>query len=561
MGSERGLPRGLWFALAAGVLLRAWYFADLARQPWYGYPLVDSLTFDRTALGILAGGHPGGYFRPPLYPHLLAGLYAAFGHRPGPVIWIQFLLGLAALLPAYLLARRWFGGRAALAGAWIGAVYPLRIFFEGELLDVTLFTFLFLWGTWYLWRALEDGEGLAALLSGLLLGAAATARPNLLLALPFMGVAGARALGLPAGTAARRAVPWVVGVGLALAPTALHNWRAEGAFIPVAANGGVNLYLGNAPGATGLTPVPPGLRWEALMQEPLRAGREGLAEQERYWYAKARAAVLERPGRALALLATKGALFFNAAESSNNKALGPFTAVSFPVRHYRFWYGALLCLAAAGCVASRGRGPVFLAGLVAGFALSVALFFVTERYRLPLVPLLAGAAGAGALALGDLLRSGAGRRAAGPLAALACAALAVFPDWFGAGRERINADFQMGQVRLMRGEPELALAALARARAADPADPDVLNSIGAAQAQRQDYEGADAAYRAALELGEFSEVWFNRGVVAERRGAGHREEALAAYRRALEINPHEGRARANAEALLAEAAGAGPAGR
>ena len=38
----------------------------------------------------------------------------------------------------------------------------------------------------------------------------------------------------------------------------------------MAANGGVNFYLGNERGATGLTPVPPGLRWEQTMLRPVR---------------------------------------------------------------------------------------------------------------------------------------------------------------------------------------------------------------------------------------------------------------------------------------------------
>jgi hypothetical protein len=30
------LPIGFWLALAAGLVLRAWYFSDLVSQPWFG---------------------------------------------------------------------------------------------------------------------------------------------------------------------------------------------------------------------------------------------------------------------------------------------------------------------------------------------------------------------------------------------------------------------------------------------------------------------------------------------------------------------------------------------
>jgi hypothetical protein len=342
-----------------------------------------------------------------------------------------------------------------------------------------------------------------------------------------------------------------MGVALAIAPATIHNWRAENAFMPVAANGGVNFFLGNERGATGITPVPPGLRWEQTMVRPLRAGEFSLSEQDRWWYARAAEEIRAAPGRWLRLLGTKTAILLSAAESSNNKALEHFTAVSFPVRHYRWWFGVLVCLGLAGLVTRPGGAAVSFAAVFAGFGVSVVLFFVSERYRLPLVPLLAPAAAAGAGEVFHALRSRNGLRATG-LSALCCAAgLSVFPDWFGAGRERIDANFQMGQVFLMRNEPKRALASLEKARASDPQNPDVLNSLGAARVSLGDLDGAETAYHQALELGEYGEIWFNLGVIAERRGAGHGAVAAECYRRAIAINPADGRPRANLAALAA----------
>jgi tetratricopeptide (TPR) repeat protein len=548
---SRRLPVGFWLAIGVGIALRLWYLTDLVQQPWFGYPIVDAMTFDRTAQEILAQGHPGAFFRPPLYPYFLAALYAAFGRSFVAVAAAQGLLGLAALVPAYRLGERWFGRAAALAGVWIGACYPLRVFFEGELLDVTLFGFLFLWGTWQLWRAGEEASVSRMLLAGLLYGAAALTRPNVLVALPF--IAAGAALALPGARRPVLAAAAALGVALAIAPATVHNWRSDRAFIPVAANGGVNFFLGNERGATGLTPVPPGLHWQQVILRPIHAGRQSLAEQDRWWYGQAAAEIAAAPGRWLRLLGVKAALFVNAAEASNNKALGHFTAVSFPVRHYRWWYGAGLCLAVVGCAARPGRGSVFLALLTAGFAGSVVLFFVAERYRLPLVPLLAPAAAAGGLELWRAARSGERRRIAALAALGGTAALAVFPDWLGAGRERISADGQMTQIFLMRGEPDRAIASVTRALAADPDSPDLLNLLGSALVQRGDLDGADAAFLAAQKLGDFGEVWYNLGVVAERRGARYRDLAATRYRRALAANPSDGRARANLEALEREA--------
>jgi len=217
----------VWLALAFGLALRIWYFTDLAAQPWFGYPLVDSLTNDRIALGLLRDGPSGGFFRPPLYPGLLAALYRVFGHQAAVVVGFQFLLGLAALVPAYRLGERWFGPAAALAGVWIGACYPLRIFFEGETLDVTLFTFLFILATWKLWQALEQGSRPRLLLSGALFGAAVLTRPNALIALPFIAAGAALAFRNVSPLTPGRIAVWAAGVALAVAPAAAHNLRAE----------------------------------------------------------------------------------------------------------------------------------------------------------------------------------------------------------------------------------------------------------------------------------------------------------------------------------------------
>jgi len=553
--SEAPLPVGFWLALAFGFLLRIWYFTDLVAQPWFGYPLVDALTFDRTALGFLNEGFGGAFSRPPLYSLFLAVLYRVFGHSAGAVVWVQFALGLAVLAPAYRLGERWFGPRAALAGVWIGAWYPLRIFFEGETLDVTLFTFLFIAACWRLWQAFEEEAPARMLVAGLLFGAAALTRPNVLLALPIVAAGGVFAFRSSGRALLALALAGTLGVALAVAPAAYHNWRAEGALIPVAANGGVNFFLGNERGASGLTPVPPGLRWEQTVIRPIRAGLVTLSGQDRWWYARAAEEIRAAPVRWVQLLLKKTALFWGATESSNNKALGRFTAISFPVRHYRWWFGALVCLAVPGLAGRSGRGAVFFVTIVAGYSASVIVFFVTERYRLPLVPLLATAAAAGAANLLAVARQGSGHRAFVAPALCAAAAFFVFPDRFGAGVERINADFQVGQVYLMRHEPQFAIAAFEKARMSSPGDPDVLNSLAAARVATGDLDGAEDAYREALDAGAYAEVWYNRGVIAERRGAGQAAVAAACYRRAIEINPADPRPRVNLEALEG---GAGP---
>ncbi len=527
--------RGLLPALGAGLALRVWYFLDLRIQPFFNHPIVDSLTYDRMALEILAGGGQSAFARPPLYPYFLALLYGVGGRDQAVVVWAQFLLGLLAIVPVYLLGERWFGRRTAVLASWISAVYPLRIFFEGELLAVTLFAFLVAWGVWFLWRGLEGGGGLQFFLSGLILGLGALTRPNLLLALPPVAAAALVVRGRRDGLL-REGLWFGTALLLALLPATLHNWRAERAFIPVAGNGGINFYLGNRPGASGETPLPPGLKWQDRVQEPIRRGKTSRRDQDRYWWNRAGEALAADPGGWGALLFRKAALFWNAHESSNNKNLPHFTGLSLPVRHYRGWFGVLACLFCASLfVIPLRRGPLLAAGLVCGLWMAVAIFFVTARYRIPIVPFLALFAAAAVMngagrGLGD-------RRLYAAAAAAILAALAVFPGWFLGDGERIDPDYQFAQIHLSRGEPREAEPYLERSEGRSPGDPDVLNSLGAVRFLGGDLQGAEGKYLAALESGEFSEVYFNLGVVYETMEPPRRRRALESYLRALERNP------------------------
>ncbi len=548
--TDRFWVRGLLPALGAGLLLRIWYFLDLVRQPFFGFPIVDSLTYDRLATEILAGGGGAAFFRPPLYPFFLSATYLLVGHHQAAVVWVQFLLGLATVVPVFLLAERWCGRVTAAVTAWIVALYPLRIFFEGEILAVTLFSFFLAWGMWIFREAIEGDSPRLSFWAGLFFGGAVITRPNFLLVLPFLLAAGA------AVQARHSSFRWVsplallFGLVLVMAPVTLHNWKGEKVLIPVAGNGGINFYLGNRPGSGGETPLPPGLQWQNVVQEPVRRGVSSLAGQDRYWWRLALHDIAGDPAGWIGLLGRKFALFWNAYESSNNKELSYFTAHSPPVRYYRWWFGLLVCLAAAGIVGSPSRSArVLLLSLLGGYSLAVALFFVTARYRLPLVPFLGLLAATGIVEAGRTLRRGEKRKTVSMVLAGLLTGVVVLPAHFRGEPGRIDPDFQMGQVYLMRGEPARAGEHLLRARERAPGDPDVANSLGAVRYGQSDWEGAVREYRRALEQGEFAEVYFNLGVVLERIGPERREEARESYRRSLEINPLGVPARENLRAL------------
>jgi hypothetical protein len=276
----------------------------------------------------------------------------------------------------------------------------------------------------------------------------------------------------------------------------------------------------------------------------------GRAEQDRYWWRRSRESIADDPRGWLKLMAGKAGLFWGARESSNNKDLDFFTDVSPVVRHYRWWFGVLFCLAWGSLFLLPLRpGPLLVGGLLCGYWMAVTVFFITARYRLPLVPFIAMLAAAGVSeAPGRWGAGGRGRILLALMAVLVSGAM-VLPAWRPAAGGRIDPEYQMGQVHLGRGEPQEAERRLLQARERDPGNPDVYNSLGAARYIAGDLTGAEKYYLRALRFGRFSEVYFNLGVVYERMGETRHREAVTSYRRALARNPLERRARVNMEGL------------
>jgi len=125
---------------------------------------LDSDEYRRLASELLAGhgyvsetGVPTS-MRPPFYPLFLAVLYAVFGPVDGPVRIVQAILDAGTCTLATLLARRYFGERAA----WLTGA--LTVFSWGLLsatklvLTETLLTFLIVASVWMLDQAIERGR-------------------------------------------------------------------------------------------------------------------------------------------------------------------------------------------------------------------------------------------------------------------------------------------------------------------------------------------------------------------------------------------------------------------
>jgi tetratricopeptide (TPR) repeat protein len=491
-----------------GLVLRAVYLLESAGNPFRDHLFLDLRFYDLWARRILTDGFcgPGVYLQAPLYAHFLAAVYGLPGPDVQSALWMQVILGAAtAGLGAWVSSRLW-GRTAGWVSGLLLALYQPGLFYTGVLLVPVVATFLLALALAFAFRR--------PWLAGVCTGLAGLGHPLLVPG----GLLAALAIALR-GRAWRQSRRIVAAVGLGcllgLAPATLHNLICGHALVPIAANAGINLYIGNGPAATGFYVPVPGADGEqqgdilGIQQASRLSGRSLDAVQaSRFWAGAAARAVGERPVRALRLAVLKIYAFLQAYEVPQVESL------AFERRYSRLlrlpllpgWL-ALLGLALAGWAQwRRDRAYAGLLGAVAATALVTAAFFVTARFRFPLHLYLAVAAGAGGEALRRILPvHGAGRVRSAAVATLGPAILAIVifgVPWSQATRPRAFGElhYRLGQLAEADGRDEDAQREYGKALELAPRHHAAAIQLGLLTARAGDLERARALFERGLAL-------------------------------------------------------------
>jgi 4-amino-4-deoxy-L-arabinose transferase-like glycosyltransferase len=361
----------------------------------------------------IAAGQPYQYgearvFRTPGYPLVLAPLFLVFGDQPS-VMWARAesaLLGTIAVAGVWWLGRQWFDARAALAAAWIAAVYPGAIALGALVLSEAAFCPLMILHL-ILWTAAWNSASVkrAALFSGcagLAAGAATLVRPSWLLFTPF-----ALAIGLAAGKGRVRQLGigavMLAGLVVAMTPWWVRNARLTGHFVPTTLEVGASLYDGLNPAATGASDmalVDQAAARFARSQRSLASGPAGEAAPldgtfeyrlDRHLRAESLSWARSHPGRVAQLVGIKFARLWN---FWPNEA----TFSAWPIRlAVLFTYVPVLVFAAVGAWTTIHRGWPYVLGWLPAvyFTLLHVVFVSSIRYRQPaMLALIVLAAGA-----------------------------------------------------------------------------------------------------------------------------------------------------------------------
>ena len=561
---RRGTDRTRFWLIgltALAFLFRLAHVLASRGNPFFSSLPVDCAAYDRWAQRIAGGewiGH-GVFYQDPLYPYLLGIFYRIFGRHLTALLLLQSLFGSANVLLLWGIARRLWNREVAMVTAVLAALYAPFWFYDGLVLKTFLEVLLLDAGLLALLRAVETipvaGARRWGLATGVILGLGSLARANYLALIPlllfWLWLTDADRPRKRVSLSTRHAavgLTLLAGLALVLLPVLLRNRAAGGDWVLTTSQGGQNFYIGNNAGnSRGVYAAPSFVRpdpqheQEDFLREAER--RTGLtlspSQASRFWMGQGLAFMARDPGHALALDLRKLGLFLHRYEEPDNEDISFWGRYSPWLRFNFLRFGIIAPLALVGLIVAwpLRRRLALLYLVLGGYTLSVCLFFILARYRLPAVSLLLIFA-AGALVETRAAWQRGERRRVGLAAALLLPALLVVhrPNAEESGPMSPEMYTNLGMAYLEQGRVAEAVAANREAVRLAPQFADARYNLGIALYKNGDADGALAEFHEVVRLNpDFAEGWSYLGNLFEERN--NLAEAEADLRRAATLKP------------------------
>ena len=323
-------------------------------------------------------------WEPPLYPHLMAGVFKLFGIYTYASAWvllsINSLFSALTCIPIYLIARKTFGESIALWSVWTWAVLPYVWYWSVHWIWDTTLTPLLLSFIFLIALELEDRGGrLHWVIFGLLWGIGALANPSMLAFLPFCGLwiwwrRYRRGLASIGGVVLSSLVFFAV-----LSPWLIRNYEVFGRFVFIRDDFGLQFRLGNGKGAEGmlmayLQPNLNKLEFEKFQRMGELAYAADCKRLAFEW-------IRENPGRFAVVSLKRFFYYWNGVpRPSDSRILWDFRNSLFLASSVVALWGLLRALR------QKRRGAWLFAGLVLTYPTTYYFVFPHARYRHPIEP-------------------------------------------------------------------------------------------------------------------------------------------------------------------------------
>lgn len=399
---------------------RLLFLYEYRSHPFFSTPQLDSSYYNIWAQRILAGDLAGGttaYWASPFYAYLIA-IFQAFLDSSATMLvrLLQIVLGSVTCLLVYRMGEERFGRRAGIVGAIMLSFYSFSIYMDAELLKNSLAAFT-LTASLAIVGSSRKEFFRPFLIAGILLGLTVINMPNVLLLtpaillFPLLDTKPFRQRFIAAGSIC-------AGMILVISPVTARNWAVERDFVLSTYAGGSAFFFSNNTSSDGgiqamisdnLFTVDIGKEESSTRAIAEAAVGRHLKSSEisAWWLERGKKHVRDYPLPILGLFMKKIAMFWNWYEVPDNVDFYYIKGWSRLLSQPLVSFGAIAPLAIFGLIIalrSRKRECICDTVIVISFMLSVTLFMVYGRYRLPIVPLLCVYAGHGVSSALNLLR-------------------------------------------------------------------------------------------------------------------------------------------------------------
>jgi len=357
-------------------------------------PISDARVYDITAQNLVAGkGYYNEYglraYRAPGYPLFLSAIFLSFGINNLPVQIIQAIIGSLTCIIWYLIGKELNNPKGGIITALLISFYLPLIRYCELLLSETLFIFLLSLAFFGILRSLKQSSFLLNITIGILLSISMLVRPIIALFLLFVLIFVSLVSFEKKANRIKDVAVIAFSIIIVVSPWTIRNYVVFKKFVPLTTNGGINFYIGNNSNATGTYYIPE--NWSKTFY--------GLSETERNQkgYEEGSKFIRQNPYRFLKLFVKKELLFWSYPIGIRNVL--NFSLPLYLVISFGGLVGMILSL-------RQWRKFFLLYAFICYYLLMHGIFFTAQRFRLPVMPVLALFAG---ITINHLLDVGLGK--------------------------------------------------------------------------------------------------------------------------------------------------------
>jgi 4-amino-4-deoxy-L-arabinose transferase-like glycosyltransferase len=394
----------LLLILALALVLRIIALLDLKRSIYFDFLLWDERIYHTLATRIAEGSFKSSsvYEFSPLPAYVMALVYKMFSPDIFYIRIINIFLGTLTCYLLYHIGKGLGNKSTGILACLTACLYEPFIFYSIVPLKTSLALFLFALTIAFLLSALDKNSLMKTALMGISAGFLMNVRPNAIVIIPFIPL-----FLLWSGWKSKKSprflmttfLLYAIGLFTALSPFIIRNYRVAGEFVLSTTQTGQNLYYGNNPDSDAPyyrpAPFASSSPFEEGVQFSIEASRrqgKKLTHKEAssYWTGEVIKMALESPGSFFWKLIRKILALFNRFESGDHYHIG---FMSNFIGFFKFPFLSLwmvLPFGIAGMVIDgfESRKSLAVTTVFCLYGLTLVVFFISTRLRLPLLIIL-----------------------------------------------------------------------------------------------------------------------------------------------------------------------------